>query len=744
MRDFVRVTDDGQFSLDGKRWFCNSAIYFGHRPGAMNNWFTPDVWPENSALLERDFAEMANIGINHAALFLGSEMFFDNGKPVQYGYDCLDTVVETGKRNDVRLTLFCGPFIDSPQNYRLITGKEWVYGDQWLPSFNPALFDAYVQQVKPLAERYRDEPMVMGYGDRIDRFYKGFDNVSIPFDLKARWADWLLARYGNFKNLMDAVGGSLEGNPRDFNEVLLPQESRYNGSLYYPLAFDFILMQKKEIGNAQANWDAEMLKIAPDQVMWTPFEGPTLDWPMLDGFSPERKKLHAIWMEYYHWQAIRPMPVGPFEEWAHTREFVTQRNADQSPNIYNTAYLFTRYVKQSTQRPVVVCHGVRLDAPLTGAETERQQLAVIDRVNAACLAADGDGWHYWCWNDDWQSSLAHRSEQKANPTEMYFQGESMGLYDYDDHPRPVVPLINLYSQELLRRTITHSQPKTSEVLLLSSAAKMYNLYRRLAVPLAAAMSGALNRIGVEADYLWSSQNDTHISQETLNSYKAIAIADNMYGRDYRDMPEKLLCYVEQGGTLYFPLDSYDSFADEHGVAFENAALRTLTGVDPDGYRDWPGAKTPIKNWPFPTDKPHEPNFDTDSFPRLHWGICPEFRHRSPLAQYQQLLGFRSADDDYFTPVPGLVQGAEVIAVAKTYGGSLPFIYRHNIGKGTVYVNTWTNVIYRDSAPRMDYGGWEYDFILALVLESAAVTEIDITRGSALWLRNSWGYYWKDM
>lgn len=743
MKDFVRITDEGQFALAGNRWFCNSVIYFGHEPGAMLDWFTPDVWPRNAAVLDRDFARMAQLGINHAALFLSNSMFFDHGRIINRGFDCLDRVVDAAKANDVRITLFCGPFIDTPESYEQITGQHWEHDDRWLPSFNPALFEAYVQQIKPMVDRYKDEPTVLGYGDRIDRFYKGFDNIGIPFNLKDEWASWLRQRYGSFSSLLAATGGTLEGNPTDFHQVLLPQESQFNSSLRYPLAYDYILMQKKEIGDAQARWDARILEMAPNQIMWTPFEGCTLDWAMLDGFTPEPKKLHAIWMEYYHWQVVRQSPVGPYDEWAHTREFVSHRMADQSPSIYNMAYIITRYVKQSVQRPVVLCHGMRLDAPQTGGETEEQQVAMIDRVNAACLAADGDGWHYWCWTDDWVSSLAFTREQKINTTDYYMQGESMGLYDYDDVPRPVVSLVCQYSAELERRT---KRPAATphETLLLSSAAKMYSLYRRMATPTAAAVNGALARLGVEADYLWTAQNDLRISQETLNAYKLLVIADNMYGRDFRDMPEKLLAYVEQGGTLYLPLEHFDTFEDEHGVSHVSPALSRLCGIDPHGYTDWPGAHSPCRNWPYPTNKPHEPNFDYGSFTRLHWGICPEFRHRSAVGQRLQYLNLRSTDGDFFTSIPGLVAGAEVIAVGKESGGTKPFFYRHRLGAGMVYVNAWTNNLFRDTHIRHDYGGWDYDFILALPIETAGLIDVDITRGSALWLRNTWGYFWKSM
>lgn len=744
MTNFVRINDNGQFSLDGKRWYCNSVIYFGHEPGSMNDWFTPEVWPRNEAVLERDFARMADLGINHSALFLTNKMFFERGKLVSRGFDCLDRVVEVAKAHDVRVTLFCGPFIDSPEEYLRITGETWSHDNRWLPSFNPALFEAYVLQVKPLVERYKNEPTVLGYGDRIDRFYKGFDDVGIPFNLKEEWAAWLQTRYGSMRHLLEMTGGTLEGNPEEFHQVLLPQESKFNSSLYYPLAYDYILMQKQQIGETQARWDAAVQRMTPEQIMWTPFEGCTLDWAMLDGFTPETKKLQAIWMEYYHWQAVRSIPVGPYDEWAHTREFVTQRKAVQSPTIYNMAYIITRYVKLSVQRPVVLCHGARLDAPMTGAETEVEQLAMFDRVNAACLAADGDGWHYWCWTDDWQSSLAHRAEQKADPVACYFQGESMGLYDYDDHPRPVVPLVCNYSAELRRRVHTHAIPKKSQTLLLSSATKMYTLFRRMSTPTAAAVNGALTRLGVEADYLWTSQNDVRISQETLNSYQLIVLADNMYSRDYRELPDMLLNFVQQGGTLYFAMDQFESIEDEHGVRHASPALTKLCGIDAQGDTDWPGAHTPIHNWPFPTDLAHEPNFDASAFSRLYWGICPQFRHRAALPYRQQLLFYRTPDDDRFTVIPGLAHGAEVIAVGKSPRGTMPFVYRHTLGQGAVYVNAWTNNIFRDTDYRHDYGGWEYDFILTLPIETSGITDVDLTRGAALWLRNSWGYFWKDM
>lgn len=741
MQDFVTITPAGRFALGGKRWYCNSVIYFGRFPGAMQNWFTDDVWPRNEARLDDDFARMQELGINHAALFLTNAMFFAAGRPVQQGYDRLDRVIDVGRKHDIRLTLFSGPFIDTPEEFLRITGCPWTDGQRWLPSFNDTLFEAYVQQMRPLAERYRDEPAVLGYGDRIDRFHKGFDNVTIPYNLKDEWHAWLKQRYGTFSSFLEAMGGpaALENRPCDFSDVQLPQESVVNASLRNPLAFDYILWQKQTIGNTQARWDAEMAKIAPRQVFWTPFEGCTLDWAMLDGFTPETKRLQAVWMEYYHWQAVRPSPVGPFEEWAHTREFVTGRLHHESPTIYTTAYILTRYVKQSVQQPVVLCHGVRLDAPLTGAETEDQQLAMIDRVNAACLAADGDGWHYWCWADDWQSSLAHRAEQKARPTDMYWQGESMGLYDYDDQPRPVVSLVTQYSGELRRRAAQDRPVQQSDVLLLSSSARMYNLFRRMATPTAAAVGGALLRLGVEPDYLWTSQNDVRISPATLARYRLIVIADNVYERDFRELPEQLRQFVLQGGTLYFVLDRWDGFKDEHGVACASPALAELAGVAENGWKDWPGASTPCRNWPFPGQQPHEPNFDALAFPRLDWGICPGFRHRTPVAQRCQVLGLRSPDDDRFTVVPGLVPGAEVIAVGKFPAGSKPFIYRHRLGKGTVYVNTWTNNIYRDNAVRHDHGAWDYDWILDLALDSAGVTSRDLLHGAGFWLRNTWGY-----
>ena len=150
------------------------------------------------------------------------------------------------------------------------------------------------------------------------------------------------------------------------------------------------------------------------------------------------------------------------------------------------------------------------------------------------------------------------------------------------------------------------------------------------------------------------------------------------------------------------------------------------------------------SYQFKTDATHEPNLDAQAFPRLLWGICPDFRHRAPQAYRTALLGFRSMDRDTFTVVPGLVENAEVIAVGKFPAGSRPFLYRHLVGKGTVYVNTWTTNIYRDCDARIDFGGWEYDFFLDLAAETAGIEQMDITGGAALWLRNTWGYHWKEM
>ena len=754
MNGFVTVTDRGNFALDGKRWYCNSVVYFGHFPGSCgNDWLDDKHWPKNEPLLDRDFGLMAKAGLNHAALFFQDKAFFDNGRIIEKGMGRLDRVVEAAMKAGVRISIFVGPFIDSPESFRRITGQEWEHDNRWLPPFNPALHEAYVLQMAPFAKRYRSEPTVAAYTDRIDRYFKGFDNVSIPFNLKDEWHAWLRKRYGSFKNLLAAAGGQLEGNgseglAHDFNEVLLPQESKWNASLRNPLAYDYILMQKKTVGDAQARFDAEIRKIAPNQFIWTPFEGNTNTWAMLDGFTPERKKLQAIWMEYYYFEVTRPSYVQPFEEWVHTREVCHRRLAHQIPVVYNAAYMMTRYLKQSVQQPVVICHGAMMDNAAYGIENEQQHAAIIDRVNAACLAADGDGWHYWSWTDDYQSKASFTAEQDEDPTAFYFFGESTGLLNYKGQPRPAFSLVTRYSRECQRRSAANAgpeqAPQASDVLLLSSAPRMYNLFRRMAYPTAAAMTGALVRLGVQPDYLWTAQNDEHIAPETLARYRMIAIADNMYERDFRDMPDKLLRYVENGGTLYLALDRFDSFKDEHGVQFASPALTQLSGVDANGTKDWPGARATCKNWPYPTDASQEPNMDFMAFPRLAWGICPDFRHLASYPHRVQLLGFRSTDDDLFTPIPGLVAGTEVIAVGKFAAGALPFFFRHKLGKGTVYVNAWTNNVFRDSESRNDYGGWDYDWMLDIPLTTSGAQDVDLTRGASVWLRNAWGYFWREM
>jgi hypothetical protein len=93
-------------------------------------------------------------------------------------------------------------------------------------------------------------------------------------------------------------------------------------------------------------------------------------------------------------------------------------------------------------------------------------------------------------------------------------------------------------------------------------------------------------------------------------------------------------------------------------------------------------------------------------------------------------------------VPQLA-GAEVIAVAKFPAGTRHFLYRHRIGKGTVYVNAWTNNVFRDCQSRQDYGGWDYDLMLDIPLSTSGAVDVDLTRGAGMWLRNSWGYFWKQ-
>lgn len=87
--DFVSVAHNGQFHVGGKRWFCNSVVYFGKYPGTMRDWLADPWWKRNEPRLEADFDRIGQFGLNHAALFLTSSSFFDRGEPVAQGYDRL-------------------------------------------------------------------------------------------------------------------------------------------------------------------------------------------------------------------------------------------------------------------------------------------------------------------------------------------------------------------------------------------------------------------------------------------------------------------------------------------------------------------------------------------------------------------------------------------------------------------------------------------------------------------------------
>ena len=59
MSDFVTITPDGRFALDGHRWFCNSAIYYGRYPGSCGpDWFKGDRWARNAKEFDRDFKKL--------------------------------------------------------------------------------------------------------------------------------------------------------------------------------------------------------------------------------------------------------------------------------------------------------------------------------------------------------------------------------------------------------------------------------------------------------------------------------------------------------------------------------------------------------------------------------------------------------------------------------------------------------------------------------------------------------------
>jgi len=709
MADFIKINEQGAFELNNRPFMVHCVVYFGRYPGTcIGEWLSDRYWMKNRDDLEKDFFLMQTLNINSIGLFINSTDLIEEGEPVESRMKRLDQVIRTAAAHNLRVVIFPIPFIDNPLIYRQLTGKEAPKNiDFWHATYSQTVFDAYIHVMSFFAERYNREPFVFGYMDRIDRFVSTYGRRDKVPGLELIWQDWLEKHYKSFSEFLKFHPKLVE-QPKNFSQVKLPQDLPDGFSMADSRAYEYALMQKTLVGETQGKFDRAIKEIAPNQIMWTPFEGVGLMNPILDGYIPTPYVLEAIWAEFYPDTAYRSDYRVYLPELDSSCVLLQPRQFVDIPEYIAQAYLFTRFLKQSSQRPVILCHGLQIRATRPGGPLEYQRKILIDRTNRASLKAGGDGWAYWCWSDDAMSYTATMEESKHHREHWYFNGATMGLIRWNRSLRPETEIIRTWGRQLQSVAI-HHPALAQDTLLLLPEPKMMIEQETLTLQTATSIMGALLRVGTLPQVQWTATTRRTINYEDIRSFRLVVIGDSTYRRDHKVVPEVLLEYVKQGGVLLWPVHSARWIEDEFGHQQPQKALSELAGCGK------PSEKLDILKRP-------------DHY--LQWAIRQAFKNIFSTLQgtYSYTL-----ENEYFTRLSLDAPTTEVIALAKFKEGNSPLFYRHRLGKGTSYVFTWTFNVFRDCGNTLLYGGDKWDWLLMLPLESAGIVP-DLTTDLGVLLR----------
>jgi hypothetical protein len=715
MAEFVHINERGDMELGGRRHYLNCAVYYGRWPHeCVSQWFDDSVWAKNRAALEPDFSTMEALGLNSIGLFIRAEDVIAQGQ-LTSNIERLDEVIATAGRHGVRTIIFPGPFIDNPEIYREMTGQE-APADLacWHPTHSPALFDAYVHVMGLLAERYRREPDVLGYMDRIDRLVYTFSRRGTRPGLDHLWQEWLERRYPTFADFQEAHP-DLREKPQSFGEVKLPQDFPDGFSTRDSRAYEYSLMQRTLVGEAQNRFDREIKRLAPEQIMWTPFEGCCLMNPVLDGYLPAPNVLEAIWAEYYpstgFGEAYRVHLTNADRDYLLLHEFDVPR----LPAYTAQAYLISRWLKTTSKCPIILCQGHIMEPERAESPWEYEHRTLIDRTNRAILQSGADGWAYWCWSDD-PYSLTASADQAATARHRYRkQGETMGLMRWDGTLRPAAITARDYSRLLENPPALHPRLASEALLLLPEPIMMIE-QASLALETATGVTAALLRSGVLPEVRWTATPYQPLGLDELRRYPLVVLGDRYYTRDRRELPATLRDYVRDGGVLLWAVHDTETLEDELGRPQAQPALRELAGCSGPPAKLWPVGEV---QWYIhdgfeyvnsPLFGRHRCQLESESFTWLY-----------PDAPGTELIASAKFAEGPETPGTGSFgYPAAGGALEQPSGANAPLFYRIPLGAGWIYIFTWTFNVFRDDRAAMHYGGSGWDWLLRLPLQSAGI------------------------
>jgi hypothetical protein len=663
---FVTVDDKGQFTLDGKPWFFHAGVYFGRRPGTCGADWMGERFEHNLAYLDRDLAKMRELGINTVGLFAPGRYLFDGTRPCEERFDQLDTVFDRIGAAGLRAAIFAhgGMSRDAWCAERGIDPGEGL----WHPAVHKPAEELVIESASLILRRYADRPEVLGWDAGVGRFFR--EKFTTP-PVRDAWVAWLRERFDDdlsqARELMD-----LAADETSWETVRMPTEMEPYFNQHNPRSYEFSLMQQTLCHRASERIIRALREAAPKQILYQSMEGCCFSVGHLNTIVPEMVAADALWLECYHWEGLRSYHIQSEDERRWMAEPVANKPSVEILNAAGYVQMLTRWMQRSG-KGLIMCHGVDIGEEKRGVRSEEDQLLMLDRYNAFYHASGGHGVAYWCWTDDELSKTYTRSlgfeYTRDTPEEQkkYSQaGETMGILRFDESPRPVAEKIRMRSESMAGRGVAQSP---HEALVLMPCPMFQSLYRYRCNLTAFGIFTSLAREGILADAAMTSAGGKLIDAETLAPYRLVILGAREYTRDHPEVADVLERYVRDGGTLLLPLGDPADLQDEYLKWRESPALQRLAGC-----RLVERAEC---------NRLESIESESLTVPEA-WELC--------MDEPAHFAGVEPCED------------AEVLIRA----GKRPLLYRHRLGKGSVYVFTWNLDVFLYRGAELDYHGDDWD------------------------------------
>lgn len=713
----------GSFYRDGQRIMPTGPVYFGRTPGTCaGDWFAPEYWAANESNLARDFELMAKIGLTWAVPFVNLKPFFKDGKPVEAQWRNVGRMIEIARANDIYLIPFAN--LDGDDTSEAVRGvlgranpapKKMTLNQH---AFSDYLFDAQLKAFGEFAERFGNDPAValmMGRsGGRLWTAYAGFRPGEAEAEellpVKPHWHAWLKARYDDNFDAFLRKNPCLPEKPARWEEVALPTEVKGQFTWKDSRTFDFLVFQAQTTARTNDRFYGEIKKRAPGIRTMSVHEGCEWCCGPQENYIPGMLHVDAVWIEMYGFNMAYGSHIAPNWQREGFFEPTTGKHQIDSLSVCSEAWERCRHLKAGAPDVALIpCHGSVMTSFLRWAPEEKDQRILFERLQRVYMEAGASGIGWWCWSDD---------ETSARPEPEYFhrEGEQMGVIDMRHQYRPVARRMRTYL------SAKAPEPRvSSDVLLLVPSAHRLGLHQIDCNMTVACITSALARLGVqpEVKHTWF-RGAGPISVAELLPFKVVIVAADEYQRDFPEMAATLLEYVKQGGRVLASFGEDGVMRDPRGADCDQTAWRDLLGgveIEATYHQHW-NPWTVSLRWQLREDV-------LPYWSQRRGRYMPGRGEKEMNFKWLKLPGDARLLAEAVVPAP--YKGNDPAELAKYFiqqqkvAPWSPLLYSRTIGKGEVYVFTYSLNIFRAWLDEIDYQRDDWDWILQAPIDAAGVT-----------------------